>query len=103
MTNTLYYPNWKDKVVYPTEGAQPQVLEENEKFKIVVAGLEAGQKIPAHPESQGIYIFLEGNGEMIVNDEKYLVQAGATVISPNGASRGIEAKTRLSFIAVKIS
>ena len=89
--------------MYPAEGAQPQVLEENKKFKVVVAGLEAGQKIPVHPELQGIYIFLEGDGEMIVNEEKYLVEAGATVISPKGANRGIEAKTRLSFIAVKIS
>jgi quercetin dioxygenase-like cupin family protein len=103
MTNTIFYPNWKDKVVYPAEGAQPLVLEENDKFKMVVGGLEAGQKIPAHTELQGIYIFLEGDGEMIVNEEKYSVKAGATVISPKGASRGIEAKTRLSFIAVKIS
>jgi quercetin dioxygenase-like cupin family protein len=102
MTTTLFQPNWKEIVVYPQEGAQPQVLCENEKFKVVVGGLEAGRKIPAHIESQGVYIFLEGNGEMIVNEEKYLVETGATVITPQGASRGIEAKTRLSFIAVKI-
>jgi len=102
MTTTMFYPNWKEKVVYPAEGAQPQVLEENKKIKVVVGGLEAGQKIPAHPESQGIYIFLEGNGRMIVNEEPYLVEAGATVIAPDGASRGIEATTRLSFVAVRI-
>lgn len=103
MANKIFFPNWREKVVYPAEGAQPQVLEENEKFKIVVAGLEAGQKIPLHPESQGVYIFMEGNGEMMVNDEKYLVESGSTVITPDGASRGMEAKTRLSFIAVKIA
>jgi len=41
MTGTMFYPNWKEKVVYPAEGAEPQVLEENEKFKMVVGGLEA--------------------------------------------------------------
>ena len=35
MTGTMFYPNWKEKVVYPAEGAEPQVLEENEKFKMV--------------------------------------------------------------------
>ena len=103
MTNTLFYPNWKEKVLYPQEGAQPQVLGENEKYKVLVGGLEAGQKIPAHPESQGVYIFLEGNGKMIVDEEQYMVEAGATVITSDGASRGIEAITRLSFIAVKIA
>jgi mannose-6-phosphate isomerase-like protein (cupin superfamily) len=47
-------------------------------------------------------IILEGNGEMVVNEEKYFVEAGSTVITANGARRGIEAKTRLSFIAVRI-
>jgi quercetin dioxygenase-like cupin family protein len=103
MTDKIFFPNWKEKVVYPAQGAQPQVLEENEKFKVVVAGLEPGQRIPLHPESQGIYIFLEGNGEMIVNGDRFLVEAGATVIAPHGAIRGMEAKTRLSFFAIKIA
>lgn len=102
MTSQVLFPNWKDKVLYPAEGAQPQLLEESEKFKVVIAGLEPGQKIPLHPESQGIYIFLEGSGEMTVNAETFIVEAGSTVITPDGANRGIEASTRLAFIAVKI-
>ena len=102
MTTTMFFPNWKEKVVYPAKGAQPQVLEENNKVKVLVVGLEAGQNIPAHPETQGVYIFLEGNGRMLVNEEPYLVEAGATVIAPDGTSRGIEATTRLSFVAVRI-
>ncbi len=33
MKETLVYQNWEEKVVYPAEGADPQVLAESEKFK----------------------------------------------------------------------
>lgn len=102
MNKALTCPNWKEKVVYPDEGAQPQVLDENEKFKVLVAGLKAGQKIPNHPESSGVYFFLEGSGVIIVNEEKIPVEAGVTVIVPDGAVRGVEATTRLAFLAVRV-
>jgi mannose-6-phosphate isomerase-like protein (cupin superfamily) len=101
MNKTLSYPNWKEKVVYPAEGAQPKVLDENEKFKVIVAGLEAGQKIPSHPESSGVYFFLEGSGVMVVNEEHIPVEEGATVIVPDGGVRGVNATTRLAFLAVR--
>lgn len=40
------YPDWKEKVVFSPEGPDPQVLEETEKVKVIVAGLEPGQEIP---------------------------------------------------------
>lgn len=102
MTDKLVYPDWKEKIVYPLQGAQPQVLTDNDKFKVLVSGLEAGQKIPSHPEAVGIYVFLEGSGIMTVNGEQFSVGDGGIIITPDGASRGIEAKTRLSFLAVRI-
>ena len=68
----------------------------------VVAGLEAGQKIPKHPEGAGVYHFLEGTGWMLVGEERFPVQAGATVLAPAGTARGMEATTRLAFIATRI-
>jgi mannose-6-phosphate isomerase-like protein (cupin superfamily) len=103
MTETLVFPNWKEKVVYPSEGVHPQVLADTEKYKVLIVGLEAGQKIPVHPESTGVYFFLEGSGLMKVNGEEFSVGPGETLITPDGATRGIEAKTRLAFLAVKIN
>ncbi len=99
----LLYPNWRDQVVYSPEGPKPKALFENAKFKTVVAGLEAGQKIPQHPEGAGVYHFLEGTGWMLVNEERFPVQAGATVFAPAGTVRGMEATTRLAFIATRIA
>ncbi len=98
-----YYPNWRDQVVYSAEGPQPRALVETDKFKVVLAGLEPGQKIPAHPEGVAMYHFLEGTGTMQVNDHSYRVEPGVTVITPAGAKRGMEAQTRLAFIAARVA
>ncbi|MCC6802063.1 MAG: 4Fe-4S binding protein [Anaerolineae bacterium] len=100
---SMFYPDWREKVVFSPEGPQPQILTENEKLKVIIAGLEAGQKIPLHPDALAVYHFLKGTGWMIVDDERYPVSPGATVITPEGAKRGAEAETRLVFLAARIA
>ncbi len=98
-----YYPNPLEKVVFSPEGPQPQVLFMEGPVKIIVAGLEAGQKIPVHPEGLGLFQFLEGTGVMIVDGERLPVGPGTTVIAEHGAQRGMEAQTALKFIAARIT
>ncbi len=95
--------NWKEKVVYSPAGPQPQILVENEKLRVVIGGLEPGAAIPPHPESWGVYHFLDGTGWMIVDGERIAVEPGATIVTPAGAARGIEAKTRLAFLATRVA
>ncbi len=102
MSYTMF-PDWKEKVAFSAEGPRPQVLEENDRVKVVFAGLEPGQKIPEHPENLGVYYFLEGQGWMIVDGERIAVKQGAIVIVPQGAKRGMEAETRLAFIATRVT
>jgi quercetin dioxygenase-like cupin family protein len=97
------FPDWKEKVVFAEDGLKPQVLEENDRLKVVVAGLEPGQRIPEHPESLGMYHVLEGRGRMVVNGEWFPIAQGATIITPQGASRGMQADTRLVFIAARVT
>ena len=99
----IVYPDWKAKVVYSNTGPQPQFLVESEQIKFVLAGLEPGQKIPEHPDKLAMYHFLEGTGWMLVDGERIPVQAGTTIITPEGAVRGMEAQTRLAFIASRMA
>lgn len=99
----IFYPTWQERVVLSAGGPQPQILAENEKLKVIIGSLEVGQKIPTHPEALAVYHFLEGTGWMIVDDERYPVSPGATVITPEGAKRGVEAETRLVFLATRIA
>ena len=100
---SMFYPDWQEMVVFSPGGAQPQILAENEKLKVIIGSLEVGQKIPTHPEALAVYHFLEGTGWMIVDDERYPVSPGAIVITPEGAKRGVEAETRLVFLATRIA
>ncbi len=100
---TILFPNWRDQVIFSPDGPKPQVLMENEILKVVLGGLEPGQRIPPHPEGESMFHFLEGNGWMVVEGERFPVKPGATVITPAGANRGIEAETRLAFLAARIA
>jgi quercetin dioxygenase-like cupin family protein len=90
--------DWQERVSFSAAGPQPYIFAETDKIKVVLVGLEPGQKLPPHPAPQGVYHFLAGNGWMIVDGQRVAVAAGSTVVVPNGASRGVEAETRLAFI-----
>ena len=102
MPSTLY-PDWREKVMYSAEGPHPQPLMADDKVKVVVAGLEPGQKIPPHAEAAAMYHILEGNGWMLVDGDRLAVAQGAIVVMPAGTVRGMEAGSRLAFLAVRVS
>lgn len=95
--------NWQERVVFSENGPQPQILEENSMFKVIVAGLEPGQAIPIHPEQGALYTILQGTGWMTVDDERFPIEAGSVISMGNGAARGLEAETQLVFLAVRTS
>lgn len=98
-----YYSDVKSMAVFSAEGAQPKSLFTEGPVKVLTAGLQAGQKIPVHPEGLAVYTFLEGKGWMEVDGERLAVSPGTTIITPAGSRRGIEAVERLIFLAVRIS
>lgn len=97
-SNSRVYPNWRDTVVFTADGPKPQFLLDSAKFKVVLVGLEAGQKLPTHPAPEAVYHVLEGSGWMNVAGERIAVEAGVVVVVPAGVPRGFEAKTRLAFM-----
>jgi mannose-6-phosphate isomerase-like protein (cupin superfamily) len=52
-------------------GRAPNFSSTPQQLKVIVAGLEPGQQIPAHPESLAVYHFLAGEGVMTVDDENW--------------------------------
>lgn len=98
-----YYPKPIEKVVFSSEGPQPQVLFADGPVKVIVVGVEAGAQIPVHPEGLSSFHFLEGTGVMIVDGERLSVGPGTVIIAQHGTPRGMEATTRLKFLAVRIT
>lgn len=99
----VFSSNWRDTITYPSDGPNPQILTENEHQKVILAGLEAGSQIPVHPEGLATYHILDGTGWMTVDARRFSIKAGATIVTPDGAARGIEADTRLAFLAVRVT
>lgn len=96
-----YFPELKSKAVFASDGPKPQFLIDTPQFKALVVGLNAGQQIPVHPGEAAIYHFLEGQGLMTVDDETFDIKPGVTVIAPGGSKRGMQAQTRVIFLASK--
>ncbi len=103
MNPILYVPDWREQVAYGPDGPRPTVLRADDKARIILAGLEPGQRIPEHPEAAAVYHFLDGAGCMTVDGQAHDVGPGATIIMPAGAVRGLEARTRLAFLAVRVA
>jgi quercetin dioxygenase-like cupin family protein len=98
---TICYPAVAELAVFDGDGPRPQFLLDSKKLKALVVGLEPGQQIPAHPEALAVYHFLAGDGVMTVDGAAFAVAPGTTIISPAGATRGIRATSRLTFLAAK--
>ncbi len=102
MEQANFFPDWRSLVRYAAPRPEPVMLVDAEDFRALVAGLEPGGEIPAHPERLAVYHVLEGQGEVTVDDNRYAVAAGSTVIAGRGSRRGIRALTRMAFLAVRI-
>jgi quercetin dioxygenase-like cupin family protein len=98
---TICYPAVAELAVFDGDGPRPQFLLDSEKLKVIVAGLEPGQQIPAHPEALAVYHFLAGEGIMTVDGAAFAVAPGTTIIAAAGATRGMRAASRLTFLAAK--
>ncbi|NJC97833.1 MAG: cupin domain-containing protein [Anaerolineae bacterium] len=97
----IYFTDTKSKAVFAADGPKPQFLFDTPQFKALVVGLEAGGQIPFHAGEAAMYHFLDGEGLMTVDDETFAIKPGVTVITPSGAKRGMNARTRVVFLGSK--
>jgi len=97
----IYFADPKVEAVFAEDSPKPHFLLDTPGFKVLVVGIEAGQQIPLHPDAAAVYHFLEGAGLMTVGEETFAVHPGVTVITPAGSPRGVNARTRIIFLASK--
>ncbi len=90
-----------DVVKFSPEGHSPQFLHDTESFKSLVVGFEPGQSTPLHPGGPATYYVVEGQGWITEEATRYEVKPGSLVVMGAGASRRIEAQTRLTILAAR--
>lgn len=96
-----FFTSLKALARFSPDGPQANQLLESEKLTVVVVGLEPRQRLPAHPAPAAMYHVLEGEGWITVDDERHVVGPGNVVIAPEGARRGVEAKSRMVLVGVR--
>ena len=102
MDPRTFTPDWRDVVTYAAPGPKPALLVDEEDLRVLVGGLEPGGQIPPHSARRAVYHALEGEGIFHLDGEAHPFRAGAVVVAPLGSTRGIDAVTRLAFLAVRI-
>ena len=102
MDPSTFFPDWRTLVRYSAPGPDPVLLRDDPELRVLLAGLEPGGRIPPHPERLAVYHALEGRGTLTLDGERLPFAGGGTVIAPRGTSRGIEAETRLAFLAIRV-
>lgn len=102
MSTRVYEPDWQDVVTYSAPGPTPRLLVDEPELRVLVAGLEPGGRIPPHAGRRAVYHALDGDGVLHLDGEALPFRSGAIVVAPDGSVRGIEAVTRLAFMAVRI-
>lgn len=94
---------WQDFIAFGENGPSPQTMVENDRVRVIIAGLKPGQRIPVHPEAAAVYHFIEGQGVMTVDGQDYPIQPGTVIATDEGAKRGIVAETQIIFLAVRLA
>lgn len=102
MAEPAYTLDWRTVVAYAAPGPQPHLLVDEPDLRVLIAGLEPGGRIPPHPGPRAVYHALEGEATIVLDGMPLRFAAGAVVVAPAGATRGIEAVTRFAFLGVRL-
>lgn len=91
-------PDWRSVAQARADGPGVSLLHLSHELKVVLVSLAAGQSLPDHPGPAACFHFLAGEGEVVVDGQAEAVSAGATVIVPPGAQRGVRTASYLVFL-----
>ena len=58
MTTTTFFPDWRELVTFAAPRPEPTLLRDEDGFRVLLAGLEPGGQIPAHPERLAVCLCL---------------------------------------------
>ena len=93
--------SYRDVIEFRSERFNPVLVAAGSHIKAVLTCLEAGQFIPVHtPGIDMVLLVLEGDGQVVAEDDQEFVHSGSVVFVPAGEARGLKAETRLIALHV---
>lgn len=91
--------HYQNLVTFQRERFNPVVFAGNERVKMLVVSLEAGQFIPVHsPPVDLTLAVLEGEGILVAGDREERISPGTLAFVPAGEARGVRAEKPLVLL-----
>lgn len=95
--------NVYEEAVFSSKGFLARRLHRSSRMRVLVLGLNPGQRIPAHPDRvDTLFLVVEGSGKFIIDEQEHEVSPGAFVSVKAGVSRGIEACTKMIVLMINL-
>ena len=92
--NEFIKVNAEDLKSFSAKGFNPKSIYQSEDMKVILAYFKKGQFIPVHtPKITVILCILDGEAEIVADDEKTIAKKGDIIIVPDGIKRGEKAIT----------
>jgi len=86
-------------VAVPESGIAKRVIFESETLKIVAFRFSAGHEMPVHSTpSPALLQFLQGEAEVVLGEERRIVDTGALIHMSPALPHGIFARTPVSML-----
>jgi len=91
-------------VSFSPEGHTKNIFFESAKIKAQVMGFEAGQQIPpCRMDHDVIFVALEGEGKIIIDQEEQAIEKTSWVFVPKEKeTRSLKARTKMIVLAIQV-
>jgi quercetin dioxygenase-like cupin family protein len=93
----------KDEVTYQTGQVVSKTLAQNDAVSVTLFAFDAGEQISSHKAAGDAFITcLDGEGVITIDDDKFTVTAGNSIVIPAGAPHAVDATTQYKMMLVVI-
>ena len=91
----------KDEVAYQPGQVVSKTLAQNEHLSVTLFAFDKGEEIGTHAsDGDALVIVLDGQGQIIIDDTSYILNAGDSIIMPAQHPHSVFAKEQFKMFLV---
>ena len=92
-----------DQVSYQQGQIVSRTLAQNKALSLTLFAFDEGEEISTH-ESEGdaLVLVLDGTGEITIDNEKYVLRSGETIVMPSGKPHSVFAPEQFKMFLIVV-
>ena len=93
----------KDQIEYQEGQVVSKTIAQNNAVSVTLFSFDKGEEISAHKAGgDAMVTVLDGVGEITIDDDKYLLKAGESIVMPAGHPHAVFGKERFKMLLVVV-